>query len=130
MSAREIIAYVAGSSAGIVAMERSNPRCFFSSLKQRSNCVSAPSPRRSTLKRPRFSISSLSHWITVRAFHGCVLDGDQVVYRLVPEQESAGVDGEMTGEILDLVGQGDEVPMISRLRVQAGHPRCSAVISP
>ena len=76
-----------------------------SSLKQRSSWVSAPSPRRSTLKRPRSSMSSLSHWITVRPFHGRVLDGDQVVHRLVPEQESAGVDGEVAGEILDLVGQ-------------------------
>ena len=50
--------------------------------------------------------------------HGAVLDGDQVGYRLVAEQESAGVNGQVAGKVLDFRHQLEKVPM--RARIEAG----------
>ena len=52
--------------------------------------------------------------------HGSVLDRDQGRDRLVSQQESAGVDREMTGHIQDLGREPDQVPMHRLLGIQTG----------
>ena len=54
------------------------------------------------------------------ASHGGVLDGHDVVHRLVAQEESAGMDGEVAGHVLDLVGQPEQVAMHGVRRIQAG----------
>ncbi len=54
------------------------------------------------------------------ALHAGVLDGHEVVHRLVAQQEAAWVDRQVARKLLDLVHQPGEVGVQRRLRIEAG----------
>ena len=66
VSARQIMSYTAGSSAGMVASVSWRPVCSSTRAKHLRIAVSMPSDRQSTFRMPSSSRSSLSHSMTVR----------------------------------------------------------------
>jgi len=119
VSARQIMANVAGSSAGRVAMEWVMAAMLRDEAKTAIQVGERAQAQQVHLEQPQRLDVRFVPLDDGPTRHRRVLDGHQVDHRLVPQQEPAGVDREVARELAELRGQLAEVPMCGSLGVQS-----------
>ena len=78
-------------------------------LEQRSSCVSATKPKRSTFNKSKIFQIVLIPLNNRPIRHGGIFDGDDIMHRLMAQQKSSGMNREVAREIENLVGKLQEL---------------------